>query len=409
MADTYRPETPEQVKELVAWACAEEAPLEVLGHGSKRTLGRPMQAQAGVDLSALSGITLYEPEELVLAAGAATPMAEIQKALHDNAQDFAFEPPDLGPLLGGEAGRATLGGTVACNLAGPRRVRSGAVRDHFLGFHAVSGRGEAFKSGGRVVKNVTGYDLCKLMCGAYGTLAVMTDVTMKVLPAAEATRTVMLAGLDDAAAVRALTAGLHSAYDVSAAAHLPAEVAQASGVPAVAGAGGAATLLRIEGPPVSVKHRAAKIAHEVVAGFGDAAILEDADSLQLWAEIRDVAPFVGLDGHAVWRLSVPPAEGANVAGHLKAEVPAARYYLDWGGGLIWAAVPAAGDAGQAAVRGALGDTGGHATLIKADAEIRAALPVFQPQPEGVARLTKNIKDAFDPRRVLNPGRMYAGV
>jgi glycolate oxidase FAD binding subunit len=409
MADTYRPDSAEQLRELVAWACAEEAPLEVLGRGSKRGVGRPMQAQAGVDMTGFTGIIEYEPDELILAAHAGTPLADIQAELAAKAQDFAFEPPDLGPLLGGGAGQATIGGTVSCNLAGPRRVKSGAVRDHFLGFHAVSGRGEAFKSGGRVVKNVTGYDLCKLMCGAYGTLAVMTDVTLKVLPVAEETRTVLLVGLDEDAAVKALTAGLQSAYEVSAAAHLPADVARASGVSTVKESGGAVTALRIEGPPVSVKHRAKKLAEEVLHGHGETHELQDRTSREFWAEVRDVRPFVGLDGMAVWRISVPPAEGAGVARRLGEAVSGARYYLDWGGGLIWLAVPQGKDAQHASVRASLGTAGGHATLIKADPEFRAAVPVFQPQANGVGVLTKNLKDAFDPRRVLNPGRMYAGI
>lgn len=409
MSDTFRPDSAGQVRELVAWASAEEAPLEVLGQGSKRGLGRPPQARAGVSLAAFHGITLYEPEELVLGARAGTPLADIRGELARNGQDFAFEPPDLGPLLDGGAGRATIGGTIACNLSGPRRVKAGAARDHFLGFHAVSGRGEAFKSGGRVVKNVTGYDLCKLMCGAYGTLAVMTDLTLKVLPMAEETRTVLVTGLDPAAAVKALTAALQSAYEVSGAAHLSAEVARTSGVSTVKKAGAAVTAVRIEGPPVSVKHRARKLAEEVLAGFGQARELRDRASRAFWAEVRDVAPFVGLDGHAVWRLSVPPAEGARVMQRLMRAVADARCYLDWGGGLIWLAVPAGEDAQHHAVRRALGSAGGHAILVKADPEVRAAVPVFQPQAEGAAALTRSLKDAFDPRRILNPGRMYAGV
>lgn len=409
MADTFCPDNAEQVAELVAWAAAEEAPLEVLGGGSKRALGRPMQARASLDLTAFTGITLYEPEELVLGARAATSMAELQARLGEQGQELAFEPPDFGRLLGREGAQATIGGALSCNLAGPRRVKAGAARDHFLGFQAISGRGEVFKSGGRVMKNVTGYDLCKLICGAYGTLAVLTDVTLKVLPAAEETRTVVLAGLDDSTAVKALAAGLQSSYEVSGAAHLPAGAARESSVPAVNGAGNSVTALRIEGPPVSVKHRTRKLTEEVLSQYGEAHTLMDEESRVLWAEVRDVAPLAGLDGHAVWRISVPPAEGARVVERLTREGPRARYVLDWGGGLIWLALPEGEDAHHVRVRKALEASGGHATLVKATHDVRAAVPVFQPQPEGVARLTRSLKDAFDPHRVLNPGRMYAGV
>jgi glycolate oxidase FAD binding subunit len=259
-----------------------------------------------------------------------------------------------------------------------------------------------------VVKNVTGYDLCKLMAGSYGTLTVMTDVTMKVLPASEATRTVVLYGLETATAVQALTAGLTSSFEVSGAAHLPAGIAAYTGVDDLARAHASATLLRLEGPPKSVEHRARKVA-EVVRGFGETAELHDATSVQLWAEIRDVRPFVGMDGTAVWRISVPPAQGPDVAARLSLLNTQGQYYLDWGGGLIWFAVPEGDDAHAEAIRGTIAQTGGHATLIKGSERLRTAVPVFQPQDGGLATLTRNLKDGFDPRRLLNPGRMYAGV
>jgi len=407
MSETLRPATTQQAAEAVAWAAGESVPIEVCGQASKRALGRPVQAQYTLDLSALNGIALYEPEELVLSAGSGTPIADIAAALGEQGQALAFEPPDLGPLLGRRAGEGTIGGVLSCNLAGPRRIASGAARDHFLGFHAISGRGEAFKSGGRVVKNVTGYDLSKLMAGAFGTLAVMTDVTLKVLPAAEATRTVVLPGLDTDTGVRALTRGLRSAYAVSGAAHLPADLTASSGVDAIARAGRGATLLRVEGPPASVVHRAGKIA-DALRDLATPEILEDTASVALWREVRDVRPFVGETGRAVWKLSVPPAEGARVAARLQDNIPDARLYMDWGGGLLWVSVPQGTDAKHTEVRGALPERGGHATLIRADGDVRAHVPVFQPEDPGAAALSRRVKAQFDPRGILNPGRMNAG-
>ena len=408
MTESFCPETSDQAVQFVAWAAAEQVPIEVCGRGSKRALGRPVQASYTLDLSGLSGITMYEPEELVLAAGTGTPLAEIDAALREYNQALAFEPPDLGPLLGSAADAGTLGGAIACNLAGPRRIASGAARDHFLGFHGVSGRGEAFKSGGRTVKNVTGYDLCKLMAGSYGTLAAMTDMTMKIMPAAEATRTVALAGLDTAAAVRALTRGLQSAYAVSGAAYLPADVAASSEVDSVRAAGTGLALLRVEGPPASVVHRAGKIA-DALRDMAAPEIIEDSASLALWREIRDVAPFVGETGRAVWRLSVPPADGPATAERIAAAVADARFFMDWGGGLLWVSVPEGTDACHAAVRGALPAAGGHATLIRAGGGVRAHVPVFQPAEPGVAALTRRLKANFDPHGILNPGRMEGGA
>src|SRR5712672_1890861 len=225
MADALRPRDAKDVEGAVQWALAHRKSLEIVGHGTKRSLGRPAQVDATLDLAGLAGVTLYEPEELVLSAGAGTPLSEIEDRLDAAGQQLAFEPMDFGPLLGAPARQATIGGVLAANLSGPRRIKAGAARDHFLGVAAVSGRGEVFKAGGRVVKNVTGYDLCKLLAGSWGTLAAMTDVTIKVLPRAETEQTLLIRGLEPARAVAAMTSAMGSSGDVSGAAHLPADVA----------------------------------------------------------------------------------------------------------------------------------------------------------------------------------------
>jgi glycolate oxidase FAD binding subunit len=411
MSETFKPGTPEQVLEAVRWAMAEEKSLDVAGSRSKTALGRPAETDNRLDVAAISGIVLYEPEELVLTARAGTSMAEIEAALAERNQQLAFEPGDLGPLLGiaGGAGNVsgTLGGIVACNLAGPRRIKVGAARDHLLGFHAVSGRGEGFKSGGRVVKNVTGFDLSKLITGSFGTLAVMTEVSVRALPVAEKTRTVLVFGCADEAAVRAMTAALQTPYEVSGAAHLPAAVAVTSGVAAVSAAGGAVTAIRVEGPGPSVEFRCGAL-RDLVAPFGEAAELHSANSRAFWREVRDVAYFVGAGERQVWRLSVPPAAGARVAAEVLAAIEGHVFY-DWGGGLVWLALAPSPDADHEAVRRALSATGGHATLIRAENAVRARVPVFQPQPGPLAALTRRVKQGFDPKGVLNPGRMYEGV
>ena len=334
-------------------------------------------------------------------------MADIEAALSDHKQELAFEPCDLGALLGGGDARATLAGVMACNLAGPRRIKAGAARDHFLGFTAVSGRGEIFKSGGRVVKNVTGYDLCKLMAGSYGTLAALTEVTVKVLPASEKTRTVLVFGLDDRTAVQAMTRALNSAHEVSAAAHLPADLARASAVSYLAGAGTAATAIRVEGPGPSVEHRCAALRREL-ADLGETEELHGHNSRRLWREVRDVQPLAGRPDLDVWRLSIPPSEAAGVLEELRLGGPV-THFLDWGGGLLWVGLPSDDEASIARVRGTLESRGGHATLIRAAEALRGSAPVFQPQDPATAALSQRIKESFDPRRVLNPGRMYAGV
>jgi glycolate oxidase FAD binding subunit len=411
MANALKPRDGQDVEAAVQWAVAEAKALEVIGGGSKRAIGRPSQSDITLDLSGLTGVTLYEPEELVLSAKAGTPLAEIEALVAAHGQELAFEPTDYGALLGGAAGAATIGGVMAANLSGPRRLKAGAARDHFLGVTAVSGRGETFKSGGRVVKNVTGYDLCKLLAGSWGTLAVMTDVTLKVLPRAETTETVLVLGLDDAAAVRAMTLAMGSACDVSGAAHLPATVAARMPLSAVAAAGAAVTALRLEGVAPSVAHRRGAL-DSLLRPLGTLAHLEGVASAALWRALRDVTPFAAAgaaEDLLVWRLSAAPSHGAEIGARIAAQTAADVIY-DWAGGLIWVALPPQEDAGAHIVRGALTEGGsGHATLIRAPATLRAAVEVFQPQDEGVAALTRRVKEGFDPRGVLNAGRMWAGV
>src|SRR5882724_754186 len=402
MPDTSKPRDAKDVEAAVAWALAEGKTLEVLGHGSKRGIGRAAQWDMSLDLSDLSGVTLYEPDELILSAKAGTPLAEIKSLLAAHNQELAFEPMDYGPVFGAEPGYGTIGGALAVNLSGPRRIKAGAARDHFLGFTAVSGRGETFKSGGRVVKNVTGYDLCKVLAGSYGTLAVMTDVTVKVLPRAETEQTLLVLGLDDAQATRAMSAAMNSSNDVSGAAHFPAPLATII----QAEAGSAVTALRLEGVAPSVAHRRQSL-EVLLKPFGALDALQEARSREFWKTVRDAKPLAN-DDRVLWRISTAPARGHAVAAAIGQELGQADFFYDWAGGLIWAAMPALEDGGAAWIRDALRGEG-HATLIRAPAALRAAVPVFEPQDAGLAALTKRVKEGFDPKGVLGPGRMYAGV
>ncbi len=407
MADTLQPASLDQVLDAVRWAVSEEAPLDVRSGGTKEALGRPVQAAHTLDLSRLSGISDYQPGELNLTARAATPMADIIKVLDDESQELQFEPMDLGPLFGKAPGGGTIGGLVAANLSGPRRVKSGAARDHFLGFHAVSGRGEVFKSGGKVMKNVTGFDLSKLMAGSFGTLGVMSEVTLKVLPKAEKTRTVLIMGADTGAAAQAMSKALGSPHEISAAAALPASVAVKSAVGHVKEAGASVIAVRVEGPGPSVEYRAEAL-KTMLGPFGMVEELHSQNSAALWAEVRDAAFFTHDPATQVWRISTPPMEGPAIAGRL-ASVLGGEAYCDWGGGLIWLSIPAQDRAAREAVRAAIALCGGHATLIRASAGVRGAVDVFHDQGAAVQRLTARIKEAFDPKRVLNPGRMFKGI
>src|SRR5712675_1957920 len=301
------PATVEELRDAVAEALAAEEPVEVVGGGSKRGLGRPVQAAHTLDLSRLSGIRDYAPSELVLTAGAATPLAEIERALAKHNQMLAFEPPGWGGLLGVEDAAPTLGGVLACNLSGPRRIKAGAARDHFLGFRGVSGRGEIFKAGGKVVKNVTGYDLCKVMAGSYGTLAALEEVTIKVLPQPEAACTVARCGLDAATGVRCLNHALASPHEVSGAVYLPCSAAALSPFTGVSGV----VALRLEGPSPSVSFRRDRLLAELGSDC-ESTLLDNEASAAFWRSIRDAIPLGQLADRAVWRVSVAPSRGAEL-------------------------------------------------------------------------------------------------
>jgi len=406
MVDRLKPRDVKDVEAAVQWALANGKAVEIIGNGSKRALGRPAQTDVTLDLSGLCGITLYEPEELVLSARAGTPLTDIEAQVAAKGQMLAFEPIDLGPLLGSGSARATIGGTLSANLAGPRRIKAGAARDHFLGFTAVSGRGETFKSGGRVVKNVTGYDLCKLMAGSWGTLAALTDVTVKVLPKPETEETLTILGLDASDAVAAMSAAMTSPCEVSGAAHLPVGMARQL----LETAAEPVTALRLEGVEASLAHRR-HVLESGLPGSPRTAVLGRADSAALWQKIRDVTPFApgGADAESpIWRISTAPQRGAELGSMISREADADLIY-DWAGGLIWAALAPAADGGAGIVRRAVAACGGHATLIRAPAAIRASVDVFEPQDPALAALSRRVKDSFDPKGILNPGRMWAGV
>ncbi len=402
MSRRFRPTDDKQVCDVVAWAVAEETPLEVAGAGSKRGLGRPGNLPAQLELDRLAGITDYAPAELALSARAGTPVADIAAALAAENQHLAFEPPDLGPIFGRPAGAATIGGAIACNLSGSRRVKAGAARDHFLGARAVNGRGESFKTGGKVVKNVSGYDLCKLLAGSYGTLGVLTDITLKVLPAPEKIRTVLAYGLGSDDGVAALGTAARSPLEPSALAHLPADAAARSSVERIRDAAAAVTAVRVEGPEASVLDRCARL-RDLLGEHGETEELHRHNSVRLWREIGAAALLGDLGDHAIWRLSLAPAQAATVAAAC-----GGVHYFDWAGGLVWLAVSLEGDAGAAAIRRAVAGHG-HATLIRAPDAVRARVPVFQPQPVPLAALSARVKRQFDPAGVLNPGRMVAGA
>jgi glycolate oxidase FAD binding subunit len=383
----------------VLQAIASREPVHVQGNGTKAAMLRPVQAARTLSSSACSGISLYAPKELIITAGAGTPLPEIEAALAEQGQHLIAEPPDLAELFGQTGRPQTLGGLVATNLSGPRRVAWGAMRDHVMGIRAVTGHGELIHSGGRVLKNVTGLDLCKLLTGSHGTLGLITEVTLKVLPAPEACGTVVVAGLDAASGVAALSAALGSPYGVSGAAWLPREAA--ARVPALAHFGGSVALARIEEFASSVAYRTERLRADL-GGAGE--ILDDPTSRSVWRAVRDAVPLPAQPQDAIWRVSVRPSAGAGVL----AAVGTATGFLDWGGGLVWLAGPADETTHEAVSRAALA-AGGTWTLLRGPETLRAAVAVVPPEVEALANITRRVKQAMDPHGIFNPGRIYAGL
>ena len=384
---SFHPADAAEARETIEWADARKEPLEIRAGGSKRALGRPPRTEHILHLDRLSGIIDYEPSELVITAHAATPMSDITALLDASNQALAFEPPDWSALLG--PGRPTLGGTVAANAAGPRRVRAGAARDHFLGFTAINGRGESWKSGGKVVKNVTGYDMCKLQAGAFGTLSVLTELSVRVVPKPETACTLIFTGLADEAAIALMARALNTEHEVSAAAHLPTR---------------SVTAIRVEGHTPSVVYRA----HALQSLLGHADRLDHAETTRLWADIAAARPLLdAAPDRLVWRLCPTPSAAAGVVARIRRALPSAQALYDWAGGLVWLTLDSA-DAGAATVRSAVAEAGGHATLFRAPDALRATIPVFDPEPAPLAALSARIKTSLDPNRILNPGRTGEG-
>ncbi|MGJ0506958.1 MAG: glycolate oxidase subunit GlcE [Methylocystis sp.] len=386
--------------EAICAANARNQPFSIVGAGTKRRLGRHAPHPRELSTRALTGVTLYEPEELVLSARAGTPLREIEAVLDANGQQLAFEPMDHAPLFGGATRGATIGGVIAVNACGPRRIKAGAARDHLLGFHCVTGRGEIVKSGGRVMKNVTGYDLSKLVTGSFGTLAILTDVTLKVLPKAETEQTLLLLGLDEAQGLAQLRRASGTPNEVSAFAMLPAGAAPL-------GRGAAVAALRIEGPEISVATRRDALAAALSDSGAEFETLSPARSAAFWAAIRDAAPVCAQSGQ-VWRLSLAPTDGLRAVERLRQSgAPILAHFYDWAGGLVWLCLEPAADAHAAALRAAVDAFGGHATLMRASDETRARVEVFHPQPAPLAALTRRVKESFDPAHILERGRMRA--
>jgi len=370
-----------ELTDIVMDAAASGEKLAICGGGGKATFGCDRDDVSLLDMRGFSSIVDYDPTELTLRTGAGAPLTEIEQLVAAQGQMLAFEPWDQAALFGGSAGAGTIGGALASGAAGPRRLSRGGARDHLLGFEAVSGRGERFIAGGNVVKNVTGFDLSKLVCGSWGRLAALTQVTLKVLPAPRAVESFVLNGLKPEIAQAALNAAMRSQAEIAAAAHSPKTPSR--------------TVFRLEGVDPSIRARASLLS-SLQASFGKLLPMDAAEADSFWSSVRAVSSLSS--AHILWRVHVPPSRGAALAYALCGG--GTNWLMDWAGGLIWVA-----DIDDAArVRDAATLLGGHAVLIRAPAAMRETIPALHPASPGVARIERAVRAAFDPAGVFQTGR-----
>jgi glycolate oxidase FAD binding subunit len=409
ISETYFPRSEDELATLVSDAVVKTVPLEICANRTKSAIGQPLQVGARISLREMRGVTLYEPNELVLSARAGTPLAEIERLLAQSGQELAFEPCALERALipeSGAHGEPTIGGVIAANASGSRRILRGAARDHLIGVRAVNGRGEVIKSGGRVMKNVTGYDVARSLAGSWGTLAVMSEITVKVLPKTEETRTLICLNLSDESAVSAMCRALGSAYEVSGAVHLQKPFAERMSMPDVASLGQPVTALRLENFSASVEYRLGKL-HQELKPFGTLYEMDDGRSRAFWADVKRLQFLTGSDW-PLWRITTAPHQGARLVSALAGQMTCRAAY-DWSGGLIWLEVPPSTDASATVLRRVIAEFEADALLVRATPAARMSVGVFQPLAEVNMNLIRRLKEAFDPHGILNPGRMYPGI
>ena len=406
------PEKEKEASNLIGQFYKSNIPIELVGSGSKRNIGKPLQCAQTLNFSKLSGIIEYLPEELYIKVKACTPLNEIETELKKNNQQLAFEPIDFGYLFSGTSNYGTAAGHVACNISGPRRFKVGSIRDHVLGFRGINGKGEIIKSGGTVVKNVTGYDLSKLICGSFGTLVALTEITFKVLPIPESSKTLVIHNLKLESASDLLSKAISSSHDISGAVFLPIE-------PKCTGCkmnieetfklndlqhGGSLTAIRVEGPKKSVDERIQNLINELKIIDFNVSLLTTYQSEIFWNKIKNLELFSSSKNN-ILRIVVPPSNSVQLIYQFSNKF---KYYLDWGGALIWMEACELTEEIFDSIRKKVVKNGGYVSMIKNSDYLPFVEEVFTINRDRF-NISQNIKKSFDPKRILNPGKMYTGI
>mgnify|MGYP001179905805 CR=1 FL=1 len=400
----FKPSSEKDISEFVRFCNQKNIPVEIKGSGSKSKIGRNFQSEKTLDLSSYSGIIKYEPEELYIKVKSGTSISEISKELEKYNQQLAFEPTDFGYIFDGESNPGTIGGTMACNFSGPRRFKSGSVRDHVLGVKIINGRGDLVKSGGTVVKNVTGYDLSKIITGSYGTLGVISEISIKVLPKPPSVKSLIIHNAQLKKSLDYINISLSSSSDVSGAVFYPEYFNEKFKLNDLVNKG-PLTALRIEGVSSSIDDRIQNLTNELGLLRDEVNFLDDEQSKIFWSYTKDLKVFTKTDKNLI-RIVIPPSETLNIINSLKKI--SSRYFIDWGGNLIWMEMEKINASIMKDINLSIDKANGYFTIIKLDDSLKAGLDVFKID-QIKFKISEKIKKSFDPKRILNPGKMYSGI
>ena len=400
----FNPSSREEIAEIIRNCYKKNIPLEINGSKSKNKIGRNFQAEKTLDLTSYSGIIDYKPEELYIKVKAGTPINSIIEELDKHDQQLAFEPVDFGFLFNGKSNNGTIGGVISCNFAGPRRFKVGSARDHLLGFQGINGKGEIIKSGGTVVKNVTGYDLCKLISGSFGTLSVLTELSVKVLPKPQTSKTLIINNPHIKKAIEYLGTALSSSSDPSGGVFYPEQFDQSFTFNDLTHKG-ALTAIRIEGPSNSVDHRIKNLSTELGLLENEYSILESVQTKIFWNKTKNLEIFSNSKKNLL-RIVVPISETLSVLQKMKPyEI---NYFLDWGGSLIWVEIEKINLKILREIKDITQQHSGYFTIIKVEDDLKASADIFTIDPIKY-KISEKIKKSFDPKRIFNPGKMYSGI
>ncbi len=407
--NSFSPDNELEVSKIVKKLYQENLPVEIIGSGSKRRIGKKLKCKKILDLSKLSGVIEYLPEELYIKVKACTPIAEIEVLLKKHNQELAFEPLDLGYMFCGKSNKGTASGHVSCNFSGSRRFKVGSIRDHVIGFRAVNGTGDIIKSGGNVVKNVTGYDLCKLICGSFGTLVALTELTFKVLPAKENSNTLVIHELSIKDATAMLNKVASSSSDTTGAAFLPLEPKNGNYEQNIESLfklndlqyKGPFTAIRLEGSKTSIEERLTNLKKELDLDNNEISNLDTYQSTLFWEKIKNLE-FFNNSKNAVLRAVIPPSSCVKLINFLDNKY---KYFVDWGGSLVWFEVNDLSNSSLQPIRQFVLELNGYLTVIKHPDDQRSLEKVFTVTPDRLD-VSNKIKKSFDPKKIFNPGKMY---